>query len=238
LDLLILQANAFEYADAFSFSSKRAWVKLNGKWGAINQEGKMVIPATYAYVQKFSNGYALVRNTEMFIGYIDTLNNFLIPFDEKNKQNYYSTLLNEQNTGNGRFFPEEENKHFYYFNENSINYSYMSDSLLKYDNGKIGFINKQKTKVIQPQFKFATNFYNGYAIITEGSTLSGVSAKFNVINIKGEKLIKEEFNFITTVYNDIAICKNHLAKYQYYDLKGRFVFKNKYLRADAFSKIK
>lgn len=228
---------AFEFSDALSFSSGRAWVKVNGKWGAIDHSGKMIIPPTYSHVQKFSNGSALVRNAEMIIAYIDTLNHFLIPFDERNKQNYYSVLLNEQYSGNGRFFPHEENKHFYYTNEANINYSYMCDNLIKYDNEKIGFINKQKIKVIQPQYKFATNFYNGYAIVMEGN-FPGASPKFNVIDTKGELQIKDNFSLIVSVYNDIAICKTQVIRYQYYDLKGRFIFKNKYIRADAFSKIK
>ncbi|MHC5595629.1 MAG: WG repeat-containing protein [Nostoc sp.] len=44
-----------------SFSGGLAGVKLKGKWGFINQSGKLVIPYKFDKVQKFSGGVATVR---------------------------------------------------------------------------------------------------------------------------------------------------------------------------------
>ncbi|NMG22809.1 WG repeat-containing protein [Brasilonema bromeliae] len=44
-----------------SFSEGLAGVKLNGKWGFINQSGKLVIPYQFDKVQRFSGGVATVQ---------------------------------------------------------------------------------------------------------------------------------------------------------------------------------
>ncbi|MCC8120455.1 MAG: S-layer homology domain-containing protein [Oscillospiraceae bacterium] len=47
------------YEDASSFSDGLAAVKVNGKWGFIDESGEMVIQAKYDYVTGFNDGIAL-----------------------------------------------------------------------------------------------------------------------------------------------------------------------------------
>ena len=59
----------YDYAE--SFSGGFALVKLKGKWGFINTEGKEVIPLKYDWAMSFENGKAKVElNGEYF--YINT----------------------------------------------------------------------------------------------------------------------------------------------------------------------
>jgi hypothetical protein len=46
---------SFEYEQANGFSSNRAVVKLNGKWGCINTEGVLVVPCIYDGLSDFSD---------------------------------------------------------------------------------------------------------------------------------------------------------------------------------------
>ena len=223
------------YDDALSFSCNRAWVKKGGKWGAIDRKGKLIIEHQYIRPQIFTEGVALVRQLEDY-GYIDTLNNFLISFNENNKSIYYSDII-YHNTDYIDFpsgiFPNTLDRNFYFKDTDQNFYSYFSDSLLRYFNGKFGFINKNKSKVIEVQFIQATNFYKGYAIVVNNQG-------YNVINTKGNLLLSKSISNIITVYNDFAVFTfdGLLPKYQYIDLKKRFTFNNKYIRADAFSIIK
>ena len=115
----------------------------------------------------------------------------------------------------------------------------MSAGLLPFYNGKYGFINSQKIRIIQPQFYFATSFLNNYAVVGTKVFENNLSQNINIINIKGEQLLIDGVNGVNFIYNDItAVKRTGFSKYEYIDLKGRYIFKNKYLRADAFSVIK
>lgn len=49
-----------KFEDAGVFSDGLAQVRVNGRWGYIDTEGKISIPATFDEVTPFSNGLALV----------------------------------------------------------------------------------------------------------------------------------------------------------------------------------
>lgn len=53
-----------KYDDTDAFSEGLAAVKLNGKWGFVNQEGKETIPIQYYMVGTFSEGLVAVTKSE------------------------------------------------------------------------------------------------------------------------------------------------------------------------------
>ncbi|MCZ2391509.1 MAG: WG repeat-containing protein [Acidobacteria bacterium] len=58
-----------EYEQAYSFKEGLAAIRINGKWGFIDERGKLVIPAVYDNTSFFSEGLAYVAKggDEMFI---------------------------------------------------------------------------------------------------------------------------------------------------------------------------
>lgn len=45
----------------FSFKSGLCWVRLDKKYGFINEDGRMIVPATYDFAGEFSEGLAVVN---------------------------------------------------------------------------------------------------------------------------------------------------------------------------------
>lgn len=68
------------YEEAHSFTDGLAAVQKQGKWGYIDQNGKVVIPFTYEEeADNFSEGLALVKKDGKS-GYIDKKGDVVIPF--------------------------------------------------------------------------------------------------------------------------------------------------------------
>ena len=67
-----------EYEGSRGFSNGLAAVKKNGKWGYINNMGKMTVPPIYIEVRDFHEGKAAVK-TDKGWGYINLDNKMIIP---------------------------------------------------------------------------------------------------------------------------------------------------------------
>jgi hypothetical protein len=74
------------------FSEGMASVEVNGKWGFINRQGEMVVPAVYQRVKSFRNGLAVVANAKKKYGYIDKSGKVVIPFDYNDANEFESGL--------------------------------------------------------------------------------------------------------------------------------------------------
>ena len=57
---------------AYPLSEGLAAVKLGGKWGWVDRNQAMAIPAVYRTVEPFSGGLAQVGGDDGGLGYIDT----------------------------------------------------------------------------------------------------------------------------------------------------------------------
>ena len=69
----------YDYAN--SFSEGLAPVKKNGKWGALNKQGKVVVPLKFEGVLgDFSNGLASVVRKDNTQGFINTKGELVIPY--------------------------------------------------------------------------------------------------------------------------------------------------------------
>ena len=56
-----------QYEDAKTFGDGYAAVKVDGKWGFINEEGQMVVEPQYDWANGVSDGYAVVAKMESFM---------------------------------------------------------------------------------------------------------------------------------------------------------------------------
>lgn len=76
------------YEDAHLFNdSTYAAVKLNGKWGYVDAEGKIVIEPQYSDARSFSNGYAAVEKDGKW-GFIDLQGNIVIEPQFENTKDF------------------------------------------------------------------------------------------------------------------------------------------------------
>ncbi|MBE9577584.1 WG repeat-containing protein [Moraxella sp. K1664] len=89
LSLLPLSALACEKPQVVGYdfvnclSEGLASVEQNGKWGFIDNTGKVVIPVQYDYVGYFSEGLATVKQNGKF-GFIDKTGKVVIPVQYDN----------------------------------------------------------------------------------------------------------------------------------------------------------
>ncbi|WP_028972662.1 WG repeat-containing protein [Spirochaeta cellobiosiphila] len=88
-----------EYDFIGSLKDSRAIVIKEGKYGYIDRTGQLVIPLLYTYGAPFSEGLALVRNTNGHTGYINVLGRTVIPFqyDEALPFNKGAALVTKDN---------------------------------------------------------------------------------------------------------------------------------------------
>jgi hypothetical protein len=72
---------AIRWADkASSYSEGLCWVKdKNGKYGYVDEKGKLVIPCKWVDVRDFSEGLARVRDDSHKLGFIDKTGRTVIP---------------------------------------------------------------------------------------------------------------------------------------------------------------
>ena len=133
--------NFISYESVSAFSDGMARVKLNGKYGYINSESKLVIECKFDYAKEFQDGLAAVSMggswdedvgyVEGVWGFIDKTGNVVIPL-------IYDYAWN--------------------FSEGFVR------ARLE-EGGKWGYLDKNGTLVIDPVFSAATDFKNSKAII-------------------------------------------------------------------------
>jgi len=126
-----------KYDSIAPYSEGLAAVKLNGRWGYIDENKKLVIPIRYRKVKPFSEGLAEVMDSSSVAqGYIDKTGKLIIPFSKK-----YGGMGDFHN-GLAKFV--------------IIN--------LYSDNDKFGFIDKTG-KEITPLYDDIGTFSEGFAIV-------------------------------------------------------------------------
>lgn len=116
-------------------------VKKNGKWGFADTSGAIKVELKYDYTGDFSEGIALAQSGEKFVG-ISKSGEELFIYDK-------GILIGEFK--NGLILAKDINK-----NEPA---SYKRD--------KYGYLNSKGEYAIRPQFKNATSFYEGYAVVKD-----------------------------------------------------------------------
>jgi len=170
----LITEQLFEWS-GWSFSEGLLDVKLNGKWGFINREGKMVIPAKYKDAEGFSEGLAAVNFNEEKSqwGFIDKSGNVVIPaqFEEgwyfkdglaAIRKNWKYGFIDKQ----GKIVIEPKFDWTYSFSEGL--------AAVKF-NGKWGFIDKSGKFIIEPKYDDVWSFNYGLAGIAIGEWKGGSS---------------------------------------------------------------
>jgi len=190
-----------------------------GKWGLINNKGKVVIKPKYDDIENMYNGLAAVEVDGKW-GYINSKGELVIkpvfykagPFNHGAApavtKDFKWGLVNKK----GEFIELSE-------------YEYIEPvmeglALVKKD-GKYGYINTKGKLVIDTKYDSATSFLNGYAVVEEeGDTF--------YINKKGKNKFKKTFRTAKPFSEGLAFVRTEGSYFYsggaYINTKGKIVF--------------
>lgn len=168
--------------------------------GFINKQGQIVIDPKFTNAGNFAEGLAVVADDK----------------PNKNTQAYFNKKAFIDVNGNivTPFFDRAEN---------------FSDGLaLVTINGLDGYVDKNGILVIRPNFDFASDFVNGFAVY------GCEEDKFGFINKKGEKAVPCIYKDTGDFVNGLAPVKTSSNKWGFINSKGKLVIKAQFDWADSF----
>lgn len=207
----------------------------DGKYGYINGNGEMVIPAQYDDADYFSCGYAVVEigskkyliNTEGKIqtADYDSYKDFYNNYSRVRKNNLYGFINKDLQVAVTPIYYSLGD-----VADNGLAYFKLSSS----SDSKYGYINTEGKTVIEPQFEGAGSFVNGVAVIYNGS-------KYGAINRDGKFVINPTYDNLEPAYNNRIIFsvkdeKEYTYTYGLLDLDGKVIASAIYksIRADKY----
>ncbi|MDM1551631.1 WG repeat-containing protein [Empedobacter falsenii] len=175
----------------FDEKTKLAVVSLNGFYGAINQNGDIIIPFIYDYAMYFSDELLAVKKNNKW-GYVDENNIVIIPFEYDNIINFTS-----------------ENDDSFMKNDTVLGWSghFNNDKTIVCKNGKLGLINKQNEVLAPFKYKTISSYNEKYACVSLDNRKYGLVDYHNNVIIPFDydylSLVGDYINF--GVANDILI---------------------------------
>ncbi len=208
----------FDYA--YDFKNGVAKVQLNGKWGYINREGKLITPL-FDNISDFENGLAIAENNGKYA---------LVSRSGKVISQWYDKIypfrdgMAKVRIGDKYSFVNTKGKQIPLTFDEAEDFS---EGLAKVRVGdKWGFINKDGKFIVKPQYDWATSFTGGMAKVQKGD-------KYTLIGTKGQQ-ITDWFDRIYFFSDERAVVMKD-GKWGYIDVNGRIVIPLIYDKAYAFS---
>lgn len=213
-----------------------------GKWGYLDTDAKMIIPAKYDHADLFLSGRGLVE-FEGLAGYIDANDQwaiaprFILDPDVPNDlaaRPFWDGLAAARNERNVWGFLDLEGEwailpRF----DGADGFALVGD----FHNGlawfaskkgnRFGFINQEGDVVVEPEYHAVNDFSEGYAgvLIKDG---------WGVIDLDGKLRIRPDFDGIGTFSQSMCAVKKD-GQWGYIDRDGDWVIQPKYQRARQFS---
>ena len=219
-------------------------IEIKGKFGYMDQTGKMIIPALYDYADDFSEDLAVValHNQPCVINLknirvIDTsVYQFIGAFSEGlssvidfKKKKFYINAKGEKVISlpdeiyEGRKFKDglacvskEVEEHTTKFTRDIVTIGY-----------RFGFIDKNGKQVIDFIYDDASNFKDGTARVKEKNL-------FGIINKNGEVVLKPTYKNLGNFYEGKAIINDN-GKFGFIDMSGKIIIKPQFDHAFDFS---
>lgn len=216
-----------------------AGVKINNKWGYINQDAQLVIPAQFLYYAPFKNGQAKVEKnlTKTETSLINKEGEVL------KKHNYYNFLSNKNHEfevvsnkigGKRGYIDKNFNLVIPFKFYKAENFTSNGLALVQEEkNGKWGYINTKGEYVIPPKYDSALDFSS----IGLAAAIDLSANKSGYINEKGKWVLHPSFKvFKTFANNGLAIFSRELyGKKGYINDKGKIIIPAKYTVAKDFN---
>lgn len=221
------------------FGQNRFPVPIDGKFGYIDRNGKVVIPAIFEEEAEFYNGLALIKEKDFEIKVIDTTGNIIFTFRNPNSNHFYyphqcseGLLAVYDHYSQGYGFIDIKGKIIiepkYYevldFSEGlagvwedaDIHVDTFSGCGTAVSHAKWGFINKTGKYKIQPGYYQVSEFINGYAIAND-KFIDQKGMIVNRENILTPELLNKMFRYDGSMYNqvnDIAYVPHNIENFE------------------------
>ena len=207
----------------------------DGKWGYINQMGKVVIPMKFTMTDQFYNGRARVSlspvncegSDSIKWGYINSLGEYITPLQFDDANNFYEGLAVVR-IGKKWGYIDVSGK-FVISPFNSSNLSDFHEGLAKALSNKnelYGYVDKTGKFVIAPQFDSSSDFSDGTAGVE-------VNDKRGLIDKTGKYIIEPKFDGISGFSEGLAAVKIN-EKWGCLDETGKIVIEPKFARVRSF----
>ena len=222
--------NEILYDDVCDMSEGMIAVKLNGKWGYINETGKLIIPFVYDEAGYFSDGLAAVA-IGIAWGLIDKAGNDVIPI----QYDYISLYAT-----NGLYFAARNDEDFIIDKTGrelirKINYGEDLDLFPKFHEGmasvqyndQYGFLNDKGDEIIPFKYDDAVNFNEGLAPVK-------LNAKWGFIDKADNVVIPFKYDDASSFNEGLAPVKLN-AKWGFIDKADNVVIPFKYDNARSFN---
>ena len=232
------------YHEVRPFSEGRGEVRLNAKWGYVDDKGIEVIAPIYDEVTAFSEGLAAVSLDGKW-GYIDKNGNIAIPFRECRYLPFSEGLavFSAGEKGSEKFgFVDKTGKEIIpptYDNVNSFSEGmaafYIGD--VPQATGKWGFLDKNGNEIIGAKYDgidFEIGFSGGFARVYVGNTWLG-DGKWGIIDKAGNEIIPpDKYDSIGRFYDGLAFA-SRAGKCGFVDTAGKEIIPFQYTYATDFS---
>ena len=251
---------SFKTKDVFGFNlggfvDHLFLVEVKGKWGYMNDEGKMAIPAIYDEGSNFNGGYANVKK-----------GGTIVLIDTDGKETAVSTpVVDVKEFSEGLAPIETKGKKFGFVNTkgevvipaNFLAVGYFKNGLAwaKTMDEKLGYIDQEGNWVIKPEFEAGKEFdpVSGLARVKKDGKWSYISKSGELLNVdadsfgdfsegladakkgglvgfvnkEGEWVIKPQFEAVRDFHNGYAAARL-AGKWGIIDKKGKWVIEAKY----------
>lgn len=201
----------------FTFCNGLARYKTEDeRYGFVNTQGELAIPARFEYAGDFHDGLAEVKmivGNESYSGFIDTKGELVINCQFNDASSFHDGLAA---VSNGKMYGFINKKGEYTINPQFETVDDFSEGIAAFDNGKMyGFIDKNGTYVINPQFDDADEFRDGLAAVESGKL-------FGYIDKSGKYVINPQFDYACGFKNGLAAVRSN-EKWGLIDKKGKYV---------------
>lgn len=212
--------------NAFWFSEGLAMFQTsNGKFGFVDESGKVVINPQFEYARPFHESYAAVCQNKKW-GFIDKSGKIVInpQFEgvmdfHKGKASFY----------NGKQCGFIDSKGSYIINPQFDYAMSISEGMASVYSGKLfGYIDENGKIMINPQFEEALSFKNNLALIKQ-------SDKYGFINKEGKIEINPQFDKASSFLGGVAYVKSS-EKWGIIDKTGKYLVNPQFdeMKTDLF----
>lgn len=217
----VIDLRAKDLAAAWPFHEGMAKFKQGDKYGFLDREGHVAIPAKHDDAWFFSEGMVAVKLGERW-GFLDKTGKEVIPFRYADAEPFFDGLAGVHIGGSvrGRFDSDGE----------TIRYVM--------DGGRGGYIDRAGRVVIEPDFDWTDGFVGGFAKVNVGGTLGEDG---NVWGGKWGLIDKTGALAVNPVYDSVGNFEEGLAPVQagqmwgYIDTTGKQVIQPRFADGCHFS---
>lgn len=211
------------------FNDGMAPVKVDDKWGFLNREGKLAIPAKYEKVTIFKSGFASVQRDGKFFVVDKSGAEFQVDVPGIADLNDFSEMLASFKTaadlvgfvdGAGKVVIEAKFK--------AAGDFYGGLAWARHTNDKVGFINQQGEWVLEPQFEVGKNFDPECGVVRVKT-----GDKWAYVNKSGEMMYMNDSDLFEDFANGLARGKKN-DKFGYFNAKGEWAIQPQFDGARDF----